>query len=114
MQALSKDFCINKYGWGDGCFGWNYIDTEELSIKQELIPAAKREELHYHVFANQFFFVLSGTATFEIDDLKITIVSYQGIEIKAGRKHRISNQTDVDLEFILYSQPSTKNDRINC
>ena len=37
----------------------------------------------------------------------------EGLQIKAGLKHRIINNTNDDLEFILSSQPSTVNDRIN-
>jgi hypothetical protein len=38
-----------------------------LSVKQERMPAGTSEALHYHEHAQQFFFILKGTATFEID-----------------------------------------------
>lgn len=113
-QPVDKHTALSKYVWGNNCTGWNFIDTDQLSVKQELMPAGTAEALHYHQQANQFFFILKGSATFEIDQ-HITILSeHQGIEIKAGQQHRIINQGNADLEFILYSQPSTKNDRINC
>ncbi|NCD72155.1 cupin domain-containing protein [Mucilaginibacter agri] len=102
------------YAWGDNCLAWNLIDRDDLSIKQELMPAGTAEQLHYHNKANQFFFILKGAATFEIDTVQTVITEHQGIEIKAGQQHRIMNLGTGDLEFILYSQPSTKNDRINC
>ncbi|QQL51146.1 cupin domain-containing protein [Mucilaginibacter ginkgonis] len=111
---LSKDKCLSKYTWGDNCTGWNFVDTDDLSVKQELMPARTAEALHYHNKANQFFFILKGTATFEVDQVTNIVNMHQGIEIKAGQKHRVSNESAGDLEFILYSQPSTKNDRTNC
>ena len=77
------------------------------------MPAGSSEVLHYHQFAQQFFLVLKGIATFEIEGESIEIKQQEGIQIKAGWKHRIINNTLKDIEFILCSQPSTINDRIN-
>ena len=109
-----KDNCLNKYVWGDNCIGWNFVDTDILSIKQELMPPGTAEERHFHNNALQFFFILEGTATFEIEGEVVSFVKNQGIEIRPGQRHLISNRAQNDLEFILCSQPSTKNDRINC
>lgn len=111
--AVSKANCLNQYGWGDGCYGWNFVDTDALSIKQELMPPDTAEQLHYHEKANQFFFILAGRANFTIDGIEHILKPNEGIEIKAGQKHFIANKNNSDLEFILYSQPSTKNDRHN-
>ncbi|WP_295647950.1 cupin domain-containing protein [uncultured Mucilaginibacter sp.] len=112
LAAVSKSNCINQYTWGDGCYGWNFVETDALSIKQELMPPDTSEKLHYHEKANQFFFILSGKANFIIDGIEHILKPNEGIEVKAGQKHLIGNKNDSDLEFILYSQPSTKNDRI--
>jgi mannose-6-phosphate isomerase-like protein (cupin superfamily) len=113
LGAVSKSNCINQYTWGDGCYGWNFVDTVALSIKQELMPPDTAEKPHYHEKANQFFFILTGKANFTIDGVQHILKPTEGIEIKAGQKHFISNKNTGDLEFILYSQPSTKNDRVN-
>lgn len=114
LGMLSKDSCLSQYKWGDNCDGWNFVDTDTMSVKQERMPPNAVEQLHYHEHATQFFFILSGTAIFVVDD-KVTVLNpQQGIEIRPGQKHRISNHAHTDLEFILYSHPSTKNDRINC
>jgi len=110
--AVSKSNCLNQYSWGDDCYGWTFVDTPELSIKQELMPPDTSEKLHYHEHASQFFFILKGKAKFIIDGAEQVLKPYEGIEIKAGQKHKICNTDDSDLEFILYSQPSTNNDRI--
>lgn len=113
MSKVSKQQPLKHYQWGDGCDGWNLVDEPTLSVKQERMPAGTAELLHYHERALQFFFILKGTATFEINGELIEVNEQEGIEIKKGTKHRISNNTNEDLEFILSSQPSTQNDRIN-
>ena len=77
------------------------------------MPPDTTEQLHYHEKATQVFFILKGRATFLIDGTESVLKPEQGIEIKPGLKHLISNKEQSDLEFILYSYPSTKNDRIN-
>ena len=114
MRIVSKDNCIKHYQWGTGCDGWVLADTKELSVKQERMPAQTAEQLHYHRFAQQFFFILTGTASFEVEEEKFTVEAGQGFYIGPGKKHRILNETASDIEFILSSQPSTNNDRINC
>lgn len=110
---FSRSECLSTYKWGDDCYGWNYVDTDALSIKQELMPPDTAEALHYHEKASQFFFILKGRATFIIDGEICVLKPEQGIEIKPGQQHFISNKESSDLEFILYSSPSTKNDRVN-
>jgi mannose-6-phosphate isomerase-like protein (cupin superfamily) len=90
------------------------VDEGSLSVKQERMPAGTKEARHYHQTAQQFFYILRGQATFEVQDSIIEIKQGEGLHIEAGKKHRISNRSNADLEFILCSQPSTKDDRINC
>src|SRR5882757_2762283 len=110
---FSKSECLSHYKWGDDCYGWNFIDSDALSVKQELMPPDTSEQLHYHEKATQVFFILKGRATFTIEGVETELKPEQGIEIKPGQKHFISNKERSDLEFILYSSPSTKNDRVN-
>ena len=114
MRAVSKYQSLKHYQWGADCDGWSLVDEESLSVKQELMPAGTSELKHYHQKAQQFFFILKGTATFEIEGTTIQVNGGEGLQIEAGRKHRILNESKEELEFILFSQPSTKYDRINC
>lgn len=97
------------YKWGENCDGWKFLDKENLSIIREKMPPNTSETLHYHKKAMQFFYILKGTATFEIENKTFTINENEGIEIKPLKKHKISNQTKANLEFIVISQPTTKN-----
>lgn len=111
MAVTSKYQPINHYKWGNGCDGWVLVDTENLSVKQERMPAGTAEALHYHKQSQQFFFILNGTATFEVQGESFTVQAGHEFYIEAGKHHRILNNTADDLEFVLSSQPSTNNDR---
>lgn len=109
---FSKSECLDHYTWGDDCHGWTFVDTDAISVKQELMPPDTAEKLHYHEKATQLFYILKGRATFSIDGVITELREQQGIEIAASQQHFIANHNHSDLEFILYSYPSTKNDRI--
>ena len=111
--VFSKGECLGQYRWGDDCIGWTFVETDGLSVKQELMPPDTAEQLHYHEKATQLFFILKGRAVMTIDGVETDLKPEQGIQIDPGQKHFIANKDRADLEFILYSYPSTKNDRIN-
>jgi mannose-6-phosphate isomerase-like protein (cupin superfamily) len=113
-QIVSKENALSHYKWGDNCDGWNLVNKAEAAIKQELMPAGTAEKLHFHTYAEQFFYILKGEATFLIEDENISVRSNAGLQIKAGQKHKIANRSSEDLEFILFSYPSTQNDRTDC
>jgi mannose-6-phosphate isomerase-like protein (cupin superfamily) len=103
---------LKHYMWGDGCDGWNFVDRPELSVKQERMPPNTAEADHYHRVARQFFFILQGTAVFETAEGRFEVAANQGLEIEPGLKHRIKNESETDLVFILCSQPTTAGDRV--
>lgn len=110
-MILSKENAT-QYTWGNQCFGWRLVDTESLSIIQELMPPHTTEKLHYHNRAQQFFRILEGEATFVIEGKIIIVESGNGIHISPKTKHLIRNDNDTDLEFLLISEPSSRGDRI--
>jgi quercetin dioxygenase-like cupin family protein len=73
-----------------------------------MLPVSK-----YHKKAQQSFYILNGTATFEADDKVYTVRRGEGFHILPGTIHRVINLAAEPLEFILSSQPSTHNDRYN-
>ncbi|WP_316802019.1 cupin domain-containing protein [Pedobacter nototheniae] len=113
-KILSKENCLSHYKWGSNCDGWNFISKPDAAIKQELMPAKTAEKLHYHTYAEQFFFILKGEATFLIEGETVKVNANAGLQIEAGNKHKIMNESVHDLEFILFSYPSTHNDRTDC
>jgi mannose-6-phosphate isomerase-like protein (cupin superfamily) len=113
MNPVSKNNPLKHYQWGESCDGWNLVDETSLSVKLERMPPRTSEQKHFHEKAQQFFYILKGEAVFEIQHERITVKNEQGIYIEAGKQHRIINESNEDLEFLLSSQPSTANDRIN-
>lgn len=111
MSKVSRLQPLSKYQWGANCEAWNFVEEAALSVKLERMPAGAAEMLHYHADAQQFFFILHGTATFEIDGEIIIATEKEGVHIPAGMKHRIINHSGGEIEFLLSSQPSTTGDR---
>ncbi len=102
-----------NYTWGIGCSGWHLVQSEDLSVIQELMPPKSTEREHYHHFAQQFFQILQGEAIFIIEGKEVKIKAGEGIQIAPFVKHQIRNEQIFDLEFLVISQPNTRTDRID-
>jgi len=99
------------YIWGQNCDSWVLLNSEQLSIKQEVIPPNSKEEFHFHKCAQQFFFILKGVATFIVDEETFEVEESSGFHITPNKIHLVENKSDVNLEFLVISNPSTNNDR---
>ncbi len=101
------------YTWGAQCDGWHLLKSDSLSVIQERMPPGASEQVHYHVRAQQVFYILSGTATFEIEGESKTVNAHQSVYIKPNTKHRIANNGSDDLHFLVISEPKAHGDRVN-
>lgn len=101
------------YIWGENCDGRHLLKSDSLSVIQEKMSPGTKESLHFHSKAQQFFYILKGTATFEVDNELYVVEENNGFHIQASQKHRIFNRTNQDLEFLVISQPKSHGDRIN-
>ena len=101
------------YKWGDNCSGWHLVKSQSLSVIEELMPPKTQENKHHHKFSQQFFRILKGKATFEIENEIIEIEEGNGIHIPAKMKHRIRNEQTENLVFIVISEPTTRGDRFD-
>lgn len=101
------------YMWGDVCDGWYLLQRDEMSVIQERVPAGGAEVMHYHTQARQFFFILGGEGTMVLEDQEVVLRKGQGIEIIPQVKHRFENRSDLAVDFLVISVPSTRGDRIN-
>ena len=111
-MKISKENSEHYY-WGEKCSGWHLVKSDNLCIIEELMPPNTKEQKHYHNFPEQFFQILSGTATFEINEQIIDIEKRSGIHILPKIKHSIRNDKPENLEFIVISHPTTREDRID-
>lgn len=109
---MIKDITNSEhYTWGNACDGWHLVQSNSLSIIQETMPSGTSENLHYHNNSQQFFFILLGTATFEVENEIYEVKEGQGFHILSKKKHRIINKTNKMLEFIVISEPKSHGDR---
>ncbi|MES2307679.1 MAG: cupin domain-containing protein [Verrucomicrobiota bacterium] len=102
----------SHYIWGNGCDGWCLLTADTLSIIEERIPPGGSEIRHHHQIARQFFYVLAGILSFEINGKEIDLTPRQGIEIAPSVSHRVFNRFSHDAEFLVISSPPSHDDRI--
>lgn len=110
-MKISKQ-TAEHYIWGESCDGWHLVKNKDLSVIYERMPANTSEVMHYHNQARQFFFVLSGTATIEMNGECISLTEKEGIEVPPLIQHQIRNDSNQDVEFLVISQPNSRGDRI--
>jgi len=99
------------YRWGEQCEGWHLVQSDVMSVIQEHMPPHSSEVRHCHSRARQFFFVLSGRATVEVDGERQTLESQQGLEIAPGKAHQMFNESELALSFLVVSCPPSHGDR---
>lgn len=100
------------YFWGDICEGWKLIDSHGLSIIEENMPPGSKEIKHFHQSAQQFFYILEGEAIFSIENQFTRAIAGEGVHILPKQRHSVQNEGDMNLKFLVISQPTTKGDRI--
>jgi mannose-6-phosphate isomerase-like protein (cupin superfamily) len=110
-MKISKE-TAEHYIWAEVCDGWRLVSEAGRSIIHERMPAGTFEVRHYHEKAKQFFFVLSGTATIEIDGEQVILERHEGVSVLPGIPHQMKNESQLDVEFLVISQPATAGDRI--
>lgn len=100
------------YKWGQGCDGWHLLRRDDLSIIHEAMVPGTAEVRHYHSVSRQFFFVLSGTATLEIDGRREALSAHEGLEVPPNTPHQMFNESKSEVEFLVISMPTSRGDRV--
>jgi len=108
--VISKENA-EHYNWGNNCDGWYLVKREDMSIIHERMPPDTQEKRHYHSQSRQFFFILQGTLTMELNGVQHALTPQSGIEIPPGDAHQARNDSDSDVEFLVISHPTTRGDR---
>ncbi len=99
------------YQWGEGCDGWHLVKGEALSVIEERMPPGTRERRHLHHRARQFFYVLAGELTVEVEGVEQRLRANQGIEVGPGTAHQAFNRSEAEVRFVVVSQPRSHGDR---
>jgi mannose-6-phosphate isomerase-like protein (cupin superfamily) len=100
------------YVWGAACDGWHLVKGAALSVISERMPPHTSEVMHYHNKARQFFYVLRGALTFEMDGCIEVLTAHQGIEVPPRSAHQARNESNSEVEFLVISQPASHGDRV--
>jgi mannose-6-phosphate isomerase-like protein (cupin superfamily) len=82
-------------------------------VIEERMPAGTSERRHVHSIARQFFYVLAGELTMELEGIDHVITSGSGIEIPPRAAHQARNGSGADVRFLVVSSPSTRGDRMD-
>jgi RimJ/RimL family protein N-acetyltransferase/mannose-6-phosphate isomerase-like protein (cupin superfamily) len=107
---ISRD-SAEHYVWGDVCDGWRLVRSEGLSVIEERMPSGTAERRHAHRRAQQFFYVLSGELTLEVNGLETVLAPGSGLRVLPGQPHQVFNRAQRDAHFLVVSQPPSHGDR---
>ncbi len=99
------------YVWGEVCDGWHLVRDERLSVIEERMPPGASEQRHWHERSRQFFYVLSGELTMEVDEKVHVLRAGVGLEIAPGVVHQALNRGGDDVRFLVMSAPASHGDR---
>lgn len=99
------------YAWGAGADGWHLVRSAGLSVIQESMPPGTAEVRHRHGASRQFFFVLAGELTIEVEGAMHTLAPRAGLEVAPGLAHEVRNMSGEPAEFLVISQPPSHGDR---
>jgi uncharacterized cupin superfamily protein len=112
MEPISTGIA-EHYLWGEVCDGWHLVRTPALSVIEERMPPGASEQRHRHEFARQFFYVLAGELTMEVDGVVHALTAGVGLEIAPGQAHQAMNRSGADVRFLVVSQPRSHGDRVS-
>ncbi|PYY12886.1 MAG: cupin domain-containing protein [Acidobacteria bacterium] len=113
MQLLVNNGTAEHYTWGQGCDGWHLLRNAGLSVIEECMPPGTAEVRHHHGMAQQFFYLLSGTAIMEIEGRILEMSAGDGAQVLPGVRHQIRNESKESIRFLVISQPPSHADRTN-
>jgi mannose-6-phosphate isomerase-like protein (cupin superfamily) len=99
------------YLWGGDCDGWHLVKADNLSVIEERMPPDRKEERHFHTKSRQFFFVLEGELTLEVEHHDFVIPAGKGVEVQPGQAHQAINRSQSDVRMMVISQPPSHGDR---
>lgn len=104
------------YKWGGpkgtDCDGWYLVQASELNVIEERMPPGTAETRHYHQRSRQFFYVLAGELTLEVEHHDFVLRAGDGLEIAPGQEHQARNRSADAVRILVTSQPPSHGDRI--
>jgi mannose-6-phosphate isomerase-like protein (cupin superfamily) len=77
--------------------------VQNQSLAEARVPAGGSTQRHYHRLSEEFYFILEGTGTMEIDGERRSVLAGDAILIPPGAWHAIVAESD--LRFLCCCAP---------
>ncbi|MFA6072676.1 MAG: cupin domain-containing protein [Candidatus Woesearchaeota archaeon] len=101
-----EKYTTNEDGWY--CGYWN---QSPLQIKHSSSRPLKEEQAHAHPFS-EYYLVLKGTLTLQIDTKVITARNLELIMVEAGETHQILKKEPENCEYIIIKEKSVPQNKL--
>ncbi len=99
--------------WGNGSDGC-WLKKEGLfTVISEMMPSGGSEKRHLHRDTEQFFYCLNGILNIELNSKEHTLHEGEGINISSNVPHRVYNDSDKNVNFLVISCPNLLEDRVD-
>ncbi|MBP84411.1 MAG: hypothetical protein CMO61_11255 [Verrucomicrobiales bacterium] len=79
--------------------------VEKQSLAEAILPPGGATERHWHKTSEEFYFILQGTGTVEIDGSKQEIRVGDAVLIPNGQWHQIIADSHTELRFLCCCAP---------
>ena len=114
MEANKKITLKNaeQYRWGNAGMGWILANSKDVTVAERLLAPGVKEVKHYHKTAWQFFYIIKGEGTIEINGEKIELIKNESIHVDPGQHHQLANTSDENLQYLVISVPNSYDDRV--
>jgi mannose-6-phosphate isomerase-like protein (cupin superfamily) len=99
------------YRWAEVCDGWHLLEGDDLSVIEERVPPGAAEQRHRHLHSRQFFYVLAGVASLELEGEVHRLSAGHGLHVPPRAAHQLRNDTAGELRFLVISAPRAQGDR---
>ncbi|HAR62902.1 MAG TPA: mannose-6-phosphate isomerase [Candidatus Margulisbacteria bacterium] len=98
-EESQKEYLVSI---GERPWGAYYVleNEPDHKVKRIVVKPYQRLSLQRHKKREEHWFILRGEAHVTLNDQQIVLIPTQFIDIPIGSIHRISNNTEYELEFI--------------
>ena len=80
------------------------------SFSQATIPASCSSRLHYHLKAEETFYIIKGEGRMIVDEREFDVEPGDAVLIMPQERHQIMNNGEKDLEFVVVCAPGWEQD----
>lgn len=79
--------------------------VEEQSLAEATLPPGGQTERHYHLVSEEFYYILSGTGTMELEGKTKLVGPGDAILIPKGDWHQITADGETELKLLCCCSP---------